>query len=109
MHEETVTLQPLSVASFPYLYSCKSAKDSVVITQMSSAGRLTFKEVYGLEHVGLNHSIVFRSFEEQGDLLHLLKRHSGGLDGPDGLVGSAQAVDELTQHLEAHTRRRLFC
>lgn len=69
-----------------------------------SADCLTFKEVYGLEHVSFGDSIVFRSFEKHGDLLHLLKCHAGALDGLDGLVGSIQAVDELRQHLKTQKK-----
>lgn len=61
---------------------------------------LAFKEVDGLEHVSFQHSIVFCSFKEQGDLLHLLKCHARALDGLDRLVGSIKAVDEFTQHLK---------
>lgn len=67
---------------------------------MSQAGCLAFKEVYRLEHVSFQHSIAFCSFEEHGDLLHLLKCHARALDGLDRLVGSIKAVDEFTQHLE---------
>lgn len=73
---------------------------------MSSAGSLTFKEVYGLEHVRFGDAIVFRSFEEHGDLLHLLERHARALDALDWLVGSMQAVDEFTQHLQGNRRSR---
>lgn len=71
---------------------------------MSSAGCLTFKEVYSLKHVRFGDSIVLPSFEEHGYLFHLLEYHAGGLDVLDRLVGCMQAVDELTQNLDTWRR-----
>lgn len=73
---------------------------------MSSAGFLTFKEVYSLKHVRFGDSIVFPSFEEHGYLFHLLKYHAGALDALDRLVCFIQTVDELTQHLDTQRKSR---
>lgn len=73
---------------------------------MRAASCLTFKEVHSLKHVSFGDSIVFRSFEEQGYLFHLLKCHARALDGLDRLVGSIQAVDELRENLDAQRRSR---
>lgn len=67
---------------------------------------LTLKQVYGLEHVRFDDAITFSSFEEHGDQLHLFEGHCGGFDGLDGFVGSMQAVDELTEHLQTPTSSR---
>lgn len=69
-------------------------------SKMTRKNILTLIEIYSLEHVRFDNAVTFSSFEEQGDLLHLLERHGGRFDGLDGFVGSMQAVDEFTEHLQ---------
>lgn len=72
-------------------------------------GYLTLKEVYSLKDVSFGDSVTFSCSEEHGDLLHLLECHARALDGLDWLVGSIQAVDELTQHLDTHGVLSIHC
>lgn len=72
-------------------------------------GYLTLKEVYSLKYVSFGDSVTFSCSEEHGDLLHLFECHARALDGLDWLVGSTQAVDELTQHLDAHGVLSIHC